>query len=116
MDNFEAQWAVALKKSQQKTTVTQKNTLPLNTLEEQIQEEMDYFKKKLLDNIEKKEKTEAQKTLKKLYNIRARKLNLDIKKLEENYGTALKTFVEDLIKKYYYDCYNLTMIVNQSLK
>lgn len=102
MDDFERQWAVALKKGQLQNKQT--NTVPLDVWKKQVQEEMDYFKTELKKYIQVKNIEKIEETLQKLFTLRAEQLAINIKNFEEEFGFTDKNYINKEIKKYKKDC------------
>ena len=109
MAEFEKEWAKALKKSKQKT-VKQK-TVPLNIQKEQVQEEIDHFKKELLTAAKKGSRPEAETILEKIIKLRAKQLDVLLQNFEKFFGQPTEDVVNLQFKKYYHDCLQLTRSV-----
>jgi len=116
MDDFEKQWAVALKKSQQKGRSQNETELSLATQKKQVEEEMNYFKQKLSEAIENKDKKQAAECLKKLYKNRAKQVQIETEETIEKFGFLPPETAQQITYNYFFDCYNLTATINLTLK
>jgi len=103
-DNFELDWAKSIQKSKQTSNVSQIDPV---IQKKQIDEELKYFKKKLRDAINEKNKIKAKEILKKLIKTRSRLLKIALTKRGADH--------EEELKKYYHDCYALTKTTSKLL-
>jgi len=103
-NDFEQDWSKAIKKIRQTNTVSQTDSV---IQKKQLDEELKYFKQKLLQALEAKDKIMAKQNLKKLITVRARLLKLSL--LEP------RSDREEKIEKYYLDCHKLTKVVSKLL-
>lgn len=108
MEDFERQWAVALKKGQmQNKQSKQTNVVPLDVCKKQVKEEMDYFKTELKKYIQVKNIEKIEEILKKLINLRAEQVEIFTKEMVEDYGFANEYELKKEIIKYFLDCKKL---------
>lgn len=105
MNDFERQWAVALKKSQ--TQNKQTKIVPVDVWKKQVQEEMDYFKTELKKYIKVKNIEKIEEILEKLFALRAEQIKIFASEQQEQFGFISETRLEKEIKKYYADCATL---------
>ncbi len=102
MNDFERQWAVALKKSQQQTK--HNKNVPIDVWKKQVTEEMDYFKAEIKKYIRVKNESKIKEILKKLFKLRAEQIEIFNQEMLEKFGFADENKLEKEIKKYYLDC------------
>lgn len=102
MNDFERQWAVALKKSQQQTK--QNKNVPVDLWKKQVKEEMDYFKTELKKYIQIKNENKIEEILKKLFGLRAEQIEIFNQEMIEKFGFVDEDKLKKEIKRYYVDC------------
>lgn len=108
MDDFERQWAIALKKGQmQNKQSKQADAVPLNIKKTQVKEEMDYFKEELKKYIRVKNIEKIEEILKKLFALRGEQIEIFTKEMKEDYGFINEYELEKEISKYFLDCKKL---------
>ena len=106
MNDFERQWAVALKKSQIKNKQTK--IIPVDVWEKQVQEEINYFKTELKKYIAVKNKEKIKEILEKLFTLRAEQMIISLRKEQEKKGFYKDKFAQQEMTNYIKDCYKLT--------
>ena len=105
MDDFERQWAVALKKSQIKNKQTK--TVPIDVWKKQVQEEMNYFKTELKKYIQVKNENKIKEILEKLFSLRAEQMLINLRKEKETKGFYKDKFAQQEMVNYVKDCQKL---------
>ena len=110
MNDLEQQWAKELKKAKQRVDEKQ---IPLDIQKKRNEEEMEYFRGKLLESIEKNNKEETQKYFENIIKIRAIQTVLEIK--EKNLEQILidEEFIEPIIKDFFSDCIKLAISIDK---
>ena len=108
LNDFEQQMAVAMKKSRQAQT---RPTMPLDKQRKQVLEELKYFKNQLKLTIQSKSPEQIQYYLKKLFELRAEQMILDLKEENDRYGSLDEDFRKAKIRRYYFDCKRLVQSI-----
>lgn len=104
MDDFERQWAVALKKSQVQQTT---KIVPIDVWKKQVEEEMNYFKEELKKYIAVKNEGKIKGILEKLFALRAEQIKIFSEELMKKFGFINENKIETEVKKYLADCQKL---------
>lgn len=107
INSQERQWAQAIKLSKQQAAKPDVIALRQN----QLPEEMQYFKNKLLALLKDKQRTEAKKCLQTLFKLRAEQAVLAIADTQER-GKLTADEIQNGLQKYYQDCAALTAATN----
>ncbi len=115
MNDFERQWAVALKKGQMQNKQNQ-TTVPLDVWKKQVKEEMDYFKEELKKYIRVKNVDKTKETLEKLFSLRAEQIKIFYSEEEKQFGFVSETRLKKEIKRYYVDCAILVKTTERIIK
>lgn len=111
INNQERQWAQAIKLSKQQAARPDAIALRQN----QLPEEMQYFKNKLLALLKDKQRTEAKKCLQTLFKLRAEQTVLAIADMQER-GELTADETQKGLQKYYHDCAAVTAAANALLQ
>lgn len=101
----EEQWAVALKKAQQKTRLAAQ--VPVGVRRGQIQEQLSLQKNLLERALAEQNHVALQKSLDQLVQLRAEQTALALKEMEELYGTVAPEALAAHVRQYYADCTTL---------
>lgn len=110
MSDFEAQWAVALKKT--KTT----SKIPLNTKQENVLDQIKYNKARLKEALKNKNKNQSWTIYKKLVQLRARLFTLKLQQSKTKNLSLNESTVAEALHAYIQDCKRLAQAINLSLK
>lgn len=111
LNNQERKWAQALKLSKQQALKPDIVALRQN----QLPEEMEYFKKKLPILLKNKQQAEAKKCLQTLFKLRAEQAILTLTDMQEQGGLTTDETQKHL-QKYYQDCAAVTAAANALLQ
>lgn len=103
--NQDTMRAAALQKAKRQTAM--QSHMPIELQKKQLDEEMKYFKKKLLGALDKKDVDEAEKYIKTLITLRSKKLGISFKEEKEREGLIFEEVFEKKVEDYYEDCYKL---------
>lgn len=105
MDNFERQWAVAMKKTNLKAKI------PLQTNEDDILELLKLKKEQLNTAIKEKNQVQAEKILKTITKENERLLILRLRKIQEKNGYLDERVAQKFVTKHLTVCAQLTLLV-----
>jgi len=111
--DIQTEWEAALAKSKQ--AVRPKNLPSLDIQKKQIDEELTYFKTQLREAIKERDKNKANEHLTKLFDIRAKQTTMALNEMTENNYILDQEMVDKQVDKYYRDCYQLSVVVDNML-
>lgn len=114
MVDFEEQWSIALKKGKQQAG--KQTQVPLTVQKKQLQEEMEYYKDKLRQNLKDKQISEIKKNLNTLVELRGKQMKIRLQEVEQKFGTIPTEHLKYYSKKYIEDCSALAAKVQIFLK
>lgn len=110
MSDFEQQWAVALQKAKALVGASGKD---LNLERKQVEEEMAYFKNKIMDLAQQKNLLEVQKTFSTLITLRAKQMVILFREYEKTYGKIDENMSRRETEKCLKDCIQLAILVDK---
>lgn len=108
--DYSQQWTKELTKKR-KSFANKKTDLAKQKKE--TKEEMIFFKKKLKNAITKKDTANIEKYYEKIINLRAKQVDMYLQEYREFYGDVDYEDEEEVIEKYYFDCYKLATFIEK---
>lgn len=106
----EQQWAKELKKAKQ---VVKEKHIPLSLHKKQTEEEMEYFRTKLMEAVSKNDWEETQKYYEKIISTRATQAVLQIKQEKSEKKSTNEEVTEKTIKHFFEDCIKLAISIDK---
>lgn len=110
MIDFEQQWAVALKKSQQKQRI------PLATQKANLTDQIKKKKKELWPALKTKNQSSLQLIFEKLIKLRARLTIINLKIIKEQKYYLTEEMIKQYSMRYAYECHALAKTINKLLR
>ena len=104
-NSSEAQWAVALKKAQQKTTKRRRVTIDQEA--DHVKEKMQFEKKRLKDAVRSHQQVDIEGALHELIALRARQAALQMEQATDLYGKITSGTFQHIAGRYVADCSRL---------
>lgn len=112
-NDFERQWAVAMKKA--KIKASQTKSTPLDKQKTKNSEEILYYKNSLRSAYAQKDQSKIETILKILIELRVTQAGLKIQELEQYSGSISEYSLKKIIKKCAHDCARLVKTLSTSL-
>lgn len=110
--SLEQHWAVAMKKTQQKSA---RQTVPLEDRKKQIKEELKHFKNELKKCLlQPSSKVQAEKILKAVFELRAEQTLIKMQEFKNKYGFADENIAKKETRAYFQDCRRLLKAVRKN--